>query len=159
MATDLKGYLTCVPRMGCHSLIIFKNAYRLPICDANIGGYAHWKGSKYILHMVWWQTHSSVPLEFDCGMRTNKKKIFSNFFTTTNDISGDNTENVSEYNDKLVRESVEMDSDKKEFYTFTFRVWGPYFDIGVTHKCILVMLTSAWWIINILRETLEKTLW
>ena len=49
--------------MGCHSLIAFENQYRLPICNANIGGYAHWKGSKYVLYMIWWQTHSTVPCE------------------------------------------------------------------------------------------------
>ena len=41
-------------------------------------------------------------------------KIFSQSLTTTNAISGDNTENVSEYNDKSVRESVELNSYKKE---------------------------------------------
>ena len=33
---------------------------------------------------------------------------------------------------------------KRKFYTSTYRVRGPYFDIGVTHKCILVIHTSGW---------------
>ena len=51
--------------------------------------------------------HLTGPLEFDCEMRTNKSKIFSKSFTTTQTISGDKTDNVSEYNDKPVRETVE----------------------------------------------------
>ena len=46
-------------------------------------------------------------LSSNVGCAQINKKIFSKCFTTTNAISGDNTENVSEYNDKSVRESVE----------------------------------------------------
>ena len=56
-----------------------------------------------------------------------KKKIFSKSFTTTNAISGDNTENVSEYNDKSVRGSVELNSDKKEMLHVYIQSQGPFF--------------------------------
>ena len=144
MAIDLQGYLMCVSLMGCHSLIVFENQYHLPICHANIGGYAHWKGSKYVLRMVWWQTHSTVPREFGCGMRTNKYKIFPNLpprlmqFQTTTLKMWVNTM-INQWENQL-----NWIVTKRKCYTSTYRVRGPFLDIGVTHKCILVMHTSAW---------------
>ena len=64
-----------------------------------------------------WFDDKHIPLfhlSFIVGCAQINNKIFSKFFTTTNAISGDNTENVSEYNDEPVRESVELNSDKKE---------------------------------------------
>ena len=157
MATDLQGYLTCVPLMGRHSLIIFKNKCCLPICDANIGGYAHWKGAKYVLHMVWCK-HIHLPhLSFIAGCAQINKIYFPNFspqrmqFQATTLKMWVNT-TINQWENQL-----NWIVTKRKFYTRTYKVSGPYFDIGVTHKCILVMHTSAWWIINILRGTLEKT--
>ena len=65
-------------------------------------------------------------------------------------ISGDNTDNVCEYNDKSVTQSVE--NWQKDFFPHLQTVKGPYFDIG----CTLVMHMSAWWIINILRDPLKR---
>ena len=55
------------------------------------------------------------------------KKIFSKSFTTTNSISGDNTENVSAYNDKSVRESVELNSYKREMLHVYIQNQVPFF--------------------------------
>ena len=64
-------------------------------------------------------------------------------------ISGDNTENVSEYNDKSVRESIENLNLNQivtngYFSTSTGIVKTPYFNIGVKHKWKPVMNMLGW---------------
>ena len=144
MSTELQGYLTCVPLMGRHSLIIFKiNAvYRfvmLILAVMHIG-----KGQN--MFYIWFDgKHIHLfHLSFIAGCAQINKIYFPNFspqrmqFQATTLKMWVNT-TINQWENQL-----NWIVTKTKFYTRTYRVSGPYFDIGVTHKCILVMHTSAW---------------